>query len=177
LYFVLVVDWYKSYTLKKMPPSTARSTSSVGSTASQSRRYRRVAGSSQVDNTLFGDSKGSIRGGAGVISRGSLSMLTSERDGDVVVLSRSELGRIKRSSEVTSREEEQERAAYQEIEKRKALEASRIRKEKMIRMEEERKRNAPKGELEVQMIGTKNKILEDAQRALDEELDDVKHMN
>merc|ERR1711871_50052 len=54
---------------------------------------------------------------------------------------------------------------------------SKERKEKMMQMEEERKKNALLSDFEKGESAAKNGVLEKAKRKLDEEMDDVKHMN
>merc|ERR1719380_506501 len=54
---------------------------------------------------------------------------------------------------------------------------SRDRKEKMIRLVEERKRNAMIADQGGEERAQRNGVLEKAKQALDEEMDDVKHMN
>merc|ERR1711871_429099 len=54
---------------------------------------------------------------------------------------------------------------------------SKDRKEKMMQMEEERKKNALLSDFEKDERAQKNGVLEKAKRMLDEEMDDVKHMN
>merc|ERR1719380_200173 len=54
---------------------------------------------------------------------------------------------------------------------------SRDRKEKMIRLVEERKRNAMIADQGGEERAQRNGVLEKAKRMLDEEMDDVKHMN
>merc|ERR1712078_15387 len=50
-------------------------------------------------------------------------------------------------------------------------------KEKMIRLEEERKKKAMMQEMGGEERSQRNGVLEKAKQALDEEMDDVKHMN
>merc|ERR1711990_342143 len=74
-------------------------------------------------------------------------------------------------------EEEMERKmraaeAYEE-----RMKKSKDRKEKMMQMEEERKKNALLSDFEKDERAQKNGVLEKAKRMLDEEMDDVKHMN
>merc|ERR1712072_197710 len=57
------------------------------------------------------------------------------------------------------------------------MKKSKDRKEKMMQMEEERKKNALLSDFEKDERAQKNGVLEKAKRMLDEEMDDVKHMN
>merc|ERR1711904_557972 len=54
---------------------------------------------------------------------------------------------------------------------------SKDRKDKMIRLEEERKKKAMMQEMGGEERAQRNGVLEKAKQALDEEMDDVKHMN
>merc|ERR1719214_32162 len=57
------------------------------------------------------------------------------------------------------------------------MQKSRVRKEKMMQMEEERKKNALLSDFETDERAQRNGVLEKAKNKLDEEMDDVKHMN
>merc|ERR1711881_481482 len=70
----------------------------------------------------------------------------------------------------------------EELERKKRAEeayAERMKKskERMMQMEEERKKNALLSDFEKDERAQKNGVLEKAKRMLDEEMDDVKHMN
>merc|ERR1719221_617973 len=57
------------------------------------------------------------------------------------------------------------------------MKPSQIRKEKIRQMEEERKKNAMLADKEKGVGAQKNSVLERAKQMIDEEMDDVKHMN
>merc|ERR1719473_962903 len=57
------------------------------------------------------------------------------------------------------------------------MQKSAARKEKMLQMEEERKKNALLAESDKDGRAQKNSVLEKAKQMLDEDMDDVKHMN
>merc|ERR1719324_841648 len=70
-----------------------------------------------------------------------------------------------------------ERKRRQEEAYAERMKKSKDRKEKMMQMEEERKKNALLSDFEKDERAQKNGVLEKAKRMLDEEMDDVKHMN
>merc|ERR1711959_75893 len=76
-----------------------------------------------------------------------------------------------------SKEEEAERKRHQLEAYEERMKKSKGRKEKMMQMEEERKKNALLSDFEKDERAQKNGVLEKAKRMLDEEMDDVKHMN
>merc|ERR1719247_2543637 len=57
------------------------------------------------------------------------------------------------------------------------MQKSAARKEKIKQMEEERKKNAMMNDQEKGAMAQKNSVLERAKQMLDEDMDDVKHMN
>merc|ERR1719426_779812 len=57
------------------------------------------------------------------------------------------------------------------------MKKSKERKEKMLQMEEERRKNARLADQGGEERAQRNGVLEKAKQALDEEMDDVKHMN
>ncbi|KAF4663303.1 hypothetical protein FOL47_005826 [Perkinsus chesapeaki] len=96
---------------------------------------------------------------------------------DVAVVPVSEFNRLKEGSTMTEKEREiaRRRQAREEYEER--MQKSKDRKEKMVKMEEERKRNALRSTNEVNERAARNSVLQRARNKLDEEMDDVKHMN
>ena len=73
---------------------------------------------------------------------------------------------------------EEEAIKRREKEARDAKQAlSKARKDKMLKMEEERKRSAPMTDLEEEAVANKDSLHSRAKQQMDEELDDVKHMN
>merc|ERR1719238_984841 len=70
-----------------------------------------------------------------------------------------------------------ERKARQVEAYEERMQKSRVRKEKMMQMEEERKKNALLSDFETDERAQRNGVLEKAKNKLDEEMDDVKHMN
>merc|ERR1719217_888292 len=85
--------------------------------------------------------------------------------------------RIQDNGTLVSKEEELERKARQMEAYEERMQKSRVRKEKMMQMEEERKKNALLSDFETDERAQRNGVLEKAKNKLDEEMDDVKHMN
>merc|ERR1719161_3124480 len=96
---------------------------------------------------------------------------------DAVVIPASELNRLKDNATLLTKEEEQERKMRAAEAYEARMKKSKDRKEKMMQMEEERKKNALLSDFEKDERAQKNGVLEKAKRMLDEEMDDVKHMN
>lgn len=96
---------------------------------------------------------------------------------DAVVIPASELNRLRNNSRLLTREEEMEQKRRQEEANLERMQKSHARKEKIRQMEEERKKNAMLHEQEKDNRAGKNSVLERAKQMLDEDMDDVKHMN
>jgi len=157
--------------------------------------YRRVAATSQVDEALFGNtdtptahkrqgmSSSRGRGGASadVISMETIEQLVGGRPSmaapDSVVIRDSDLDRMRQAArivtEVDMMEAKKAAAASKAAQQSKVL----ARKERMLAMEVTRKANAPKSQSELRKVQKDNGTLSKAKGALDEQLDDVKHMN
>jgi len=137
-----------------------------------------------VDETLFGNGGGNrieqeiaIIGKDTVMVRKKTTQAKSGA-GDACVIPATELMRLKQNSILLTKE--QEAALKREADKSTAerQRKSKERKDKMIKLEEERKRNAMMvGESDQADRAARNGVLEKAKQALDEEMDDVKHMN
>merc|ERR1712139_487933 len=87
------------------------------------------------------------------------------------------LNRLRDNATLLSKEQELEMKKRAEEAYAERMKKSQDRKEKMMQMEEERKKNAMLSDFEKDERAQKNGVLEKAKRMLDEEMDDVKHMN
>merc|ERR1712187_697618 len=96
---------------------------------------------------------------------------------DVVVINASELNRLRDNAKLLTKEEEQEQKRRQEEAYAERMQKSIARKEKIRQMEEERKKNAMLNDKSNEGRAQKNSVLERAKQMLDEDMDDVKHMN
>eukprot|EP00928_Gymnodinium_smaydae_P026276 TRINITY_DN2068_c0_g1_i3.p1 TRINITY_DN2068_c0_g1~~TRINITY_DN2068_c0_g1_i3.p1 ORF type:complete len:521 (+),score=169.91 TRINITY_DN2068_c0_g1_i3:147-1709(+) len=97
--------------------------------------------------------------------------------GEAVVIAASELNRLRENARMLTKEEEIEQKRRQEEAYAERMQKSLARKEKIRQMEEERKKNALLAGKEKEGRGQQNSVLERAKQMLDEDMDDVKHMN
>lgn len=127
---------------------------------------RRGEGASEVEGNLFGGPAAT-----------SLKAKRSDLPVNAVVVSRSELNRMKAGSilrtEEDVRREQEDREAIQ-AEKQKA---ARSRKERMLKLEAEAKQKAKKSDMEIMKIARDKTIRELAEKQVDENLDLVKMLN
>eukprot|EP00913_Durusdinium_trenchii_P033264 g31141.t1 len=164
---------------------------STGSGKSQP-RYRTVNHNADVDETLFGADrtrKGEEKDGKEVMIVGKDTVMVRKRydrhakaslKDQAVVIAASELNRLRQRAQrfrKNSEEIEQKQREEEALAERQAK--SIARKERIRQMEEERKRNAIQSEnaKEGDARGPKGGVLERAKQMLDEDMDDVKHMN
>jgi hypothetical protein len=143
---------------------------------------------SQVDESLFGAKK--VAGGAsknqiatstGIISldelRGIREKTLKNNKTDAVVISKGELDRIKGSTLVKTKEETIREKQEREDKRNEAMAVSKARKEKMMQLDQERTQKAKPSEFAVINKQKADGLLAKAQKQLDNDLDDVKHMN
>merc|ERR1711934_509705 len=97
--------------------------------------------------------------------------------GDSVVISSNELQRLKESATVITPQEAARQAKMKADEKASTMAVARARKEKIISMEAERKKNEAKSDLELEQIEKDQHSLSRADFLVDEQRDDVKRMN
>mmetsp|Transcript_84322 Transcript_84322/g.133187 ORF Transcript_84322/g.133187 Transcript_84322/m.133187 type:complete len:524 (+) Transcript_84322:74-1645(+) len=141
-----------------------------------------------VDETLFGQQRRSpgraaskeitITGKDTVIVRrkgGALSSLAGKAD--AVIIPASELSRLRDNATLLSKAEQQEVKNRAEEAYNERMKKSQARKDKIQRMEEERKKNELSSERDKEARAQKNSVLERAKMQMDEDMDDVKHMN
>mmetsp|Transcript_32711 Transcript_32711/g.97180 ORF Transcript_32711/g.97180 Transcript_32711/m.97180 type:complete len:526 (-) Transcript_32711:253-1830(-) len=157
---------------------------------SATRNYRTVNRNADIDETLFGannrtakksgdDKETMIIGKDTVIVRKKHNPARNVgvANHDAVIIGASDLNRIRENAKLMTREEEMEQKQRQEEAYNERMHKSQARKEKILALEEERKRNAmmkADGGAEQRQ---KNGVLERAKAMLDENHDDVKHMN
>merc|ERR1719409_789243 len=97
---------------------------------------------------------------------------------NAVIIPASELNRLRDNATILTQAEQQENKLRAEEAYNQRMKKSQDRKEKMLQMEEERRKNARLGnEVDKAARAQKNSVLEKAKQMLDEEMDDVKHMN
>merc|ERR1719240_1292341 len=158
-----------------------RSERSYGSGAS---RYRAVGRSSNVDESLFGNAGAArrVEQEIAIVGKDTVQVRkkTSAKQGgnsDAVVIAATEMLRMRNNATMMTKQEEEEikRSAQADAEARQAK--AKERKERMLRLEEQRKKKEMLTEFDKEDRAQKNGVLEKAKQKLDEEMDDVKHMN
>jgi hypothetical protein len=97
--------------------------------------------------------------------------------GDAVVIPASELNRLRDNATLLTAAEQSEIKKRAEEAYNERMKRSQARKEKMIGMEEERKKNELAADKEKGGNAQKNSVLNKAKMQMDEDMDDVKHMN
>ena len=166
-----------------MPASAAGSVRSKNSRASY-----RSKGSKQsyVDESLFGSKNnrpntGTAPGGAAVVSMQDLRKIREQTEkgqkADAVIIPKNELERIKGSTKITTKEEQKQSKKMLEEQKEKQRSAANARKKRMMAMDQERASKVPPSEYQQEQNKKKEGLLQKAQDELDEEKDEVKHMN
>jgi len=175
-----------------MPGSVAAQSAGGSSAGGATRNYRTVNVNADIDETLFGNGganktvmrKGGdeketmIIGKDTVIVRKKVSAgRAAAGHNDAVIIGASDLSRIRDNAKLMTREEETEQKMCAEDAHNARMQKSIARKEKIMMMEEERKKNARMAEGGGQERAQRNGVLERAKNMMDENLDDVKHMN
>lgn len=155
------------------------SAASIGSRKSTG-RYKSI-GAAIIDDSLFGGGQSLQHGQSSSFSKDRLDKLLNEKpshvETDSVVITGNELSRLRKLATVVDKADVERQRQEEEASKAAAQAKARERKEKMIAMEAKRKANLAKSDLEVEDDGKQSNLLENAERARDEQLDDVKHMN
>jgi len=96
---------------------------------------------------------------------------------EAIVLSQTEINRMRNAASFLSKDQllQMKKVHEEQIEKQHAT--SKAKKAKMMQIEAERKKNVPLSEVEKENIERDQALRERAQNLLDEERDEVKHMN
>merc|ERR1711988_269847 len=169
--------------LRIQQPAMARAGSAQSRTLKSSRsNYKLLANTSEVDETLFASGgnrsrQGRPRSDAGGTSYVSKEQMANLLGADSVVMSQTELRRLKESATVITPQEAAAQAKRSADDKAKTMAAARARKQKIISMEAERKKNEAKSDLEMEAIEKDKHQLSRADFLVDEQRDDVKRMN
>eukprot|EP00455_Lapot_gusevi_P038192 TRINITY_DN4278_c0_g1_i1.p1 TRINITY_DN4278_c0_g1~~TRINITY_DN4278_c0_g1_i1.p1 ORF type:complete len:528 (-),score=158.40 TRINITY_DN4278_c0_g1_i1:504-2030(-) len=139
---------------------------------SSSRRMIRTQ-ASDVDEALFSTSRPS----SNTTAREGRPKFDSKAP-DAVVISAADLHALKSGATIMSRDELRRQKQEQEAQRAEKSAIARARKEKILKLEEERKqRESSVGEFEHEARETRSNLVNNANRAQDEQMDDVKHMN
>jgi len=96
---------------------------------------------------------------------------------DAVIITANDLARIKDATVIKSNEQRIKERALLDEQKQAAMAKSKARKTKMVEMDQTRATKVKPEEWQVQEKIKAETLLSKAQKQLDEDLDDVKHMN
>jgi len=96
---------------------------------------------------------------------------------NAIIISQSDLSRMKKSASIRTKEEllQQKKLLLEQNEKQHA--AAKAKKQKMLEIEADRKKNLPPSEAEMEATMKNETLQSRAQQLLNEEMDDVKQMN
>ncbi len=103
--------------------------------------------------------------------------MTKGQQADAVVIRASELDRIRGSTKIIGKQQEAEERKRLENEKEKELEASETLKKKMKVFDQTRTKKLPLTEYQKEAKTKNEALLTKAEKFVEEEMDDVKHMN
>lgn len=164
-----------------MPQSIAASVRSKNSYKSHHSK------GSYVDESLFGSAKKKdttntmARAGATIVSINELRKVREQTEkgqqSDAIILPKSELDRIRLSSKIVTKSQQQQEKQLLEEQKEKQRVLQNARKKRIVQMDKERQNKMAPSEFQVEATQKKQGLLANAQNALDEEKDDVKTMN
>lgn len=146
-----------------------------------SRSGRGYPKASFVDESLFGNTKPSSRGGPVTSQVETLDRKTAPAGtmaaAEVTTLRKADLDRMLKASPIMTAEDKALAKKEAEARREQAQAVSKARKEKMLKLEEEAKKNSPPTETALLKQQVDVATLSRAQHLLQEEKDDVKRMN
>ena len=166
-----------------MPNSVAGSVRSKNSSASLRSRGSKKT---YVDESLFGSQKDRpattyAPAGASIVSLHELRKIRDQTEkglkADAIVVTKSELDRMKASTNIVTKEERKMTKKMLDEQKEQQRAAAKTRKKRMLTLDQERASKLPPTEFQKDSQRKKEGLLQNAQDILDEEKDDVKHMN
>ena len=96
---------------------------------------------------------------------------------DAVIITQKDLARIKEATVIKTKEQLQQEKKLQDEQKEAALAKSKLRKQRMMEMDANRATKVTPTDWQVQEKNKAESLLSKAQKRMDEQLDDVKHMN
>ncbi|KAK9811804.1 hypothetical protein WJX72_010377 [[Myrmecia] bisecta] len=143
--------------------------------------YRTINKTSTIDESLFASVKAAVKNADKLPAKATLTKKTGGLQhtipADVVTLKKADLERMKRPAEVMSAEEIAQLRREAENRNKEERAHANERKTMMLKMEEERKRREPPSETEALKKRADYAMLSRAEQMLQEERDEVKHMN
>jgi len=163
-------------TMQRSGRNSARS----GGLKSSRSNYKLISNNSEVDETLFASGNKSRQGrprsnpNTSYVSKQQMANLLGA---DSVVVTSSELSRLKDAATVITPAQAAAQAKAKSDAKAATMANARARKEKIISMEAERKKNEAKSDLEMEQMEKDQHSLSRADFLVDEQRDDVKRMN
>ena len=161
---------------------------SVAGSVRSKKSYKSVhSKKSYVDESLFGGDKkstgkGVIAGaGAAIISQNELRKIRNQTEKglqkDAIILPKSELDRIRMASKIVTKDQEMQQKQIVNEQKEQQKIAHEARKKRMRHMDKERANKLPPSDFQTEDTAKKQGLLNNAQKELDEQKDDVKTMN
>ena len=157
--------------------------SASSSRASSSHRYRTVSKGSEVDESLFESTKPGARTTKGAKKKVQIESFQAQQPTfpiesmDNVMISTGDLHRMRGSSNILSPEQVARIKKAKMAAREKEMAQSKLRKQQMLKLEEERKKRMPPTETERLKDLRDQKTLSRAEYLQQEEHDDVKSMN
>jgi len=150
--------------------------------SSSSKASNRVARNSHVDETLFGNKSGTANS-ASKKRQEEIKKITEEvkkgelKNPNAVIITHSDLLRMKNNAVITTKEDQLQQKRILEEQNEKQMAAAKAKKQKMLEIEAERKKNIPPSDSEVEDQMKSNSLHSRAQQLINEQMDEVKHMN
>jgi len=150
--------------------------------SSSSKGTQRVAKKSHVDEALFGTKKPSTAIGH-IRDPEEIKQIMNEvkqgqlRNPNAAIITRDDLIRMRNNAIVSTKEEQLNQVRIHQEQIEKQLAAAKAKKQRMLDLEEERKKNVPPTESEIEDKIRSNFLQNRAQTILNEQMDEVKHMN
>ena len=139
---------------------------------------------SGVDNSLFAAKSGKAapKADIAIVSAKDIASMREDlqkgkQPRDAGVVTASELARIKASTKIQTKQETIAQKKIQDEQKEQQQAAAKARKARMVAMDQERSSKVKPTDIEVESKQKEVGLLAKAQKQIDEEHDDVKHMN
>jgi len=141
-----------------------------------------VSKPSYVDESLFGNTKkGGANGGTATLTKEQLREIREKTEkgqkSEAIVINQGELDRMKAATKIQTKEQESQQRRLLEEQKDSAMAAAKARKQRMLDLDKERALKMPPTEQQIIDKEKAEGLLTKAQQMLDEDHDDVKHMN
>jgi len=141
-----------------------------------------MARNSHVDDTLFGNKSGIANSDCKKRQQEIMRITEEVKKGELknphaVIITKSDLLRMKNNAVITTKEDQLQQKRIQEEQNEKQMAAAKAKKQRMLEIEAERKKNIPPSESEVEDRMKSTALQTRATQLLNEQMDEVKHMN